>query len=229
MRIGIISEGVEDQGVIKNILSAVAKSKNIELDFVPMRPKLSKDEYDLNNPQNVTIGTFQGVKNACISKADYDRFFLIEDSNYMIVHLDTAEIDQNALSFERPNKNKNPNYATELRNLMITEINNWLENENFQSKTLYAIAIEEIEAWCLTIFENGDTTAALDPKTKLSKHLAKEDLTYKKLKLNPDKDQSLYFETFTKKKDFHKLKTLTIYAKKNQSLDDFLAEILNVF
>lgn len=229
MQIGIISEGVEDQGVIKNILTAVAKSMNLDLDIKPMRPSLSRDATDLGNPNNTTIGTFQGVKNACISKFDYERFFLLEDSGFMVVQLDTAEIDKNGLSFVRPTKNNNPNYAVELRKLMITEINQWLDSEEYQAKTLYAISIEEMEAWCLTMFENEDTTQFMEVKNRLANHLAKKDLTYKKLKLDPNKHKSLYFETVTKKYNFHKIKELRNSTQRNQSLNDFVISLENVF
>ncbi len=225
MRIGIISEGAEDQGIIKNILQAVSKSIQVDLDIKSIRPTLSQDATDLNNPNNPTIGTFQGVKNACISKFDYERFFILEDSKFIVVHLDTAEIDQNGLSFVRPLKNDNPNYATELRKLMISEINTWLDSKEYEPKTLYAIAIEEIESWCLTIFEDEDTTLLLNVKNRLNNHLSKKNLTYSKLKLDPIKQKSLYFETFGKKLDFHKPKKLKEFATKNQSLADFIESI----
>jgi hypothetical protein len=229
MRIGVISEGVEDQGVIKNILIAVAKSMHIDLDVKAMRPSLSSDATDLGNPNNTTIGTFQGVKNACISKYDYERFFLLEDSSFMVIQLDTAEIDKNGLSFVRPVKNDNPNYATELRNLMIAEINQWLDSEEYEVGTLYAISIEEMEAWCLTMFENEDTVQFMEVKNRLSNHLTKKDLTYKKLKLDPVRNKSLYFETITKKHNFHKIKELKAFAQKNQSLNDFVISLEKAF
>jgi hypothetical protein len=224
MVVGIISEGLEDQGVIKNILLAVAKSLDLNIQVRPLRPSLQKDLTDLKNPKNPTIGTFQGVKNACLSKNDFKKFFYFEDSLNIVIHLDTAEIDQNNLSFTRPQKVGNPNYSTELRDLVINEINDWLDSEEFQAKSLYAISIEEIEAWVLTIFEQVDTTYMADPKSSLARNLIKKNLISRQLS-----DKSLFLEEVTMKHNFHKIKNLKIYAEKNESLKAFIIEVEKEF
>lgn len=131
MVIGIIAEGTEDQAVIKNILKGVAKILDIEIDTRPIRPDLKKDETDKHNNQQ-TIGTFQGVKNACEGidgeREDFDKFFFIEDSAFMTIQLDTAEIENQNFEFTRPIKENNPNYSTALRQNVIDLINGWLEN-----------------------------------------------------------------------------------------------------
>ena len=73
--IGIISEGAEDFGVLKNIFRAFGFDGS---EIIALRPALSKDATDRHNdPQ--TIGTFQGVKNACVGKngkrPDFENFF----------------------------------------------------------------------------------------------------------------------------------------------------------
>ena len=63
MRVGIIAEGTEDQAVISNILRAYGVDGS---DILTIKPSLQQDVTDENNPtENATIGTFQGVKNAC--------------------------------------------------------------------------------------------------------------------------------------------------------------------
>jgi hypothetical protein len=219
--IGIISEGIEDQGVLKNILRAFGFDGS-EIRFI--RPDLSKDASDRHHNQ-ASIGTFQGVKNACISRDDFERAFSVLACANMVVHLDTAEIDQQGVLSSRPQKEGNPTYSTELRNAVINLVNTWLEG-NYSDKLLYAISIEEIEiAWCLTCFETRDTAAFANAKDKLQRLLDRKNLSYRDLRLNPVTQQREYFEAITKEKDFHKPKKLKQYVEYNQSLKDFILSV----
>ncbi len=220
--ISIISERVEDQGVLISILKAFGFDSN---EIRLLRPSLSKDENDLHN--DPTIGTFQGVKNSCVGKngkrPDFDKALFFQDCNSIIIQLDTAEIEEQDFPFVKPKKTGNPNYSTELREKVILLINDWLDN-NYTENILYAIAIEEIEAWCLTFFEEN-TIISANPKTKLHGYLKKNNLTYKKLKLNKSKQKRDYFETFTRKEGFQKIKKLKQFAEQNQSLKDFIISV----
>lgn len=205
MRFGIIAEGAEDQAVIRNILSAFKIDRS---DIIMVKPRLNRDATDENNP---TIGTFQGVKNACEGvgglRPDFDDFFFNPDHVAMIIHLDTAEIDTQGLPFLRPVKKGNPNYCTELRNRVIELINSWLDN-NYQNQVIYAIAIEEIEAWCLTLHTKNDTSQSADAKSKFWREVNKKKI----------KNASNLAELT---QDFRKLKTLKTCFPYNQSLKDF--------
>lgn len=221
MVIGIIAEGREDQAVIKNILKGVAKSLNIEIDVRPIRPNLKKDETDLQN-NTQTIGTFQGVKNACEGvdgeREDFDKFFFFEDSVFMTIQLDTAEIDIHNFEFTRPTKDKNPNYSTELRQNVIDLINTWLEN-NYENPLLYAIAIEEIEAWYLTIYEKKDSSLSANPKNQLMRILNK-----KNIKIDGNNKATSFEQKVAK--DFRSPKKLKEYMNYNQSLAEFVKETI---
>jgi hypothetical protein len=223
-RIGIISEGIEDQGVIITILKAFGFTGN---DIIPIRPDLSKDATDLNAPDR-TIGTFQGVKNTCLGidgeREELDEFFFIANNKNIIVHVDTAEIEHHDFPFKRPVKVGNANYSTEMRSSLIEVIRGWLSDE-YEDEIIYAIAIEEIEAWVLTAFETKDTSSIGDSKGKLGKILTRNNLTYKNLKLNPTKHKKEYFEAITKKMKFHKPKELKKHCAKNCSLSDFVSEL----
>ena len=114
--VGIISEGAEDYGVLKNILRALGFDGS---EIIAIRPTLSKDATDKHDNQQ-TIGTFQGVKNACEGKdgkrPDFEQFFNTQiDAKYIVVQIDTAEIDRQNFEFIKPVKEGNPNYSTELR------------------------------------------------------------------------------------------------------------------
>jgi len=226
--IGVISEGVEDQGVIKNILRAFGfDGSEIKL----IRPGLSKDATDRFHDQQ-SIGTIQGVKNSCTGKdgirPDFDKAFSVLDCNNIVIHIDTAEIENQDFEFNRPQKENNIYYSAEVREQVIGLISNWLEN-NYQDKLLYAIAIEEIEAWCLTMFEDRDTVSIVNSKNLLQKHLNKNNLIYSKLKLHPTKNKMEFFEAFTKYKKLHKKEHLLKYIEHNASMKDFVLSLEEKF
>jgi len=203
--IGIIAEGKEDQDVIKNILRAFGFDGKTEVRYI--RPSLSYDATALSNQQ--TIGTLQGVKNSCIQRTDFDRAFIITGINYMVIQMDTAEIENQDFEFKRPPKTKNLNYASELRGLCIDKINEWLQN-NYENQLFYAITIEETEAWLLTIFEKSDSTKSANPKQKLF-HDFREHISGKS------------YDVISK--PFSKLKDLIHFAKNNSSLKVFVEQL----
>ncbi len=218
MRVGIIAEGKSDQEVIAGILQACKIDKS---DIIQVKPENQTDETDKNNPENsneTTIGTLQGVKKACMKNENgarpyFDKFFFIDDQNYMVIHLDTAEIDQQDFDFQKPEKN-NDAYPTELRNQVINFINEWLEN-NYADELLYAIAIEEIEAWILAKF-GKNTTKSADPKRTLNHELKK---ISKNGIVNKEKEKDKIID------EMRKMKTLKPFLKNNKSLEEFVNSI----
>jgi hypothetical protein len=172
MRVGIIAEGAEDQGVISNILRAFGMDSS---DILLIKPRLQYDATDL--AQEATIETLQGVKNACLGRDGdrpyFDTAFSVSDIQAMVVHVDTAEIEQQDFPFTKPTKTGNPQYCETLRHQVIALINNWLD-QRYSDQLLYAIAIEEIEAWCLTLYTKVDTTQSADAKRKFWRGKQKE-------------------------------------------------------
>ena len=209
MRVGIIAEGTEDQAVIKNILRA------FDIDGYAIRPSLGTDESGKHLANQSTIGTFQGVKNACIQRDDFERALNVDD--FLVIHLDTAEIDQHDFPFTRPNKT-DTDYCVQLRQKVIEQINAWLNN-NFQAQLLYAICIEEIEAWILTLYLQQDTTQIVDVKKKLSQILSTKNITSKGYSSNAD-----FYENKVSR-DFRKKKILQKCLPYNQSLLAFVESI----
>ena len=213
MKIGIIAEGKEDQLIIQNILKGLGI---LNSDVMFVRPDLSRSKTPITiagitptSPPS-SIGTFQGVKNACNSQTDFDSFFAIADQKLMIIHLDTAELDNGANKYiNRPIKNKSDliTYTKEVRELVIELINSWLSH-NFKNNVAYAIAIEEIEAWILTLLKDTtDTCNSADPKKKLKSE-------------SKGKSAVQLSEQFTKNKN------LEIYLKHNHSLKLFVEDFI---
>lgn len=217
MRVGIIAEARLDQIVIENILQACRVDGN---DIIFVKPSNQIDETDKHNPEKIgeiKRGSLQGVKMACKvnengTRPYFDKFFLFEDDNYMVIHLDTAEIEQQDFECQRPQKDNNPNYATELRQNVINVINEWLEN-NYADELLYAIAIEETEAWLLAKFQKN-TLKSANPKERLDHELGK---VYQNFDFSKRR--------WKVAEEMEKMKTLKPFLKNNKSLEEFVNSI----
>ena len=219
MRIGIIAEGTTDQAVLENILKGLGYDG---CDLIYIRPDLSMDETDKQFYNIDTFGGWEYVKKDCLERTKLDEFFMIADNQYLIIQVDTLEINQTQSLIQKPQKRNNPNYAQELkdyaralRNSVIDIINEWLEN-NYQEKLLYAICIEEMESWILTIYTKKDTTEAANPKETL-KYILKGKF------LGGDKR---YYKEISKQ--FRKRKKLLTFCKFNESLKIFVESVAQI-
>lgn len=172
MRIGVISEGHRDRAVIMNIL--VGLTGLDYSDIISLRPTYAKDETDkaLNEPKNKS--SYSVMQEECEERNLIDGFLALEEQDFIVLHIDTAEADRYGV--DRPGKN-DAEYCENLRNLVIQQINSWLAVD-LSDQLLYAVAIEEIDAWILTLFEHGDSTKFVDPKTRLHRILKKKDIKY---------------------------------------------------
>ncbi|HZV70407.1 MAG TPA: hypothetical protein VFG10_12715 [Saprospiraceae bacterium] len=211
MKIGVISEGHSDRAVIVNILIGLT---GLDLsDISPIRPKYKLDETDLAHLPENTFGSWTLVRKECIERESIDKFLSIEGQDFVVIHMDTAEADEYGI--DRPSK-KSEDYCLNLRASVIAKINSWF-GENISSKILYAIAIEEINAWILTIYENKDSSKPLKAKEKLNTLLKKKGLS-----------TTSTFDNYLKlSKPFAKKKTIKTrnYLLFNHSLEEFHNEI----
>jgi predicted house-cleaning noncanonical NTP pyrophosphatase (MazG superfamily) len=146
-------------------------------------------------------------------------FFTIADNQYIIIQVDTLEINQTHSLIQKPQKRNNQNYAQNLieyaqllRQSVIDTINEWLQN-HYQEKLVYAICIEEMESWILTIYTKKNTIHAANPKETL-KYVLKG-----KFK---EGDQRYYKEI---SKPFRKHKKLLIYSQLNESFKAFIESL----
>lgn len=146
-------------------------------------------------------------------------FFSIDEERYIIIHIDTAEAEETNYEIERPAKRNNPSYSRELRNRVIDRINEWLGNQ-FGNEIFYAIAIEEIEAWVLTIYtdKQGDTCRYNDPKTELNRVLNRR-LSKKERKVLSLGNELIKFDKLSKA--FRKARKLSRFMILNDSLKLF--------
>lgn len=212
MNIGIIAEGRSDQLVLMNILKSFGiESNNVKY----LRPELRYDASDLN-AENRTLGGWTRVKKDCVEQTVLDKFFYISDNKYIIIQIDSAECEDVEFGIKKPDKSNIAEYSTILRALIIEKLKEW-HGEKYGDKLLYAISIEEIEAWILTIFIKSETAKQNNPKRKLEFEIPR-----KGIKIKGTTEAEIYEELT---KDFHKPKKLNAFIENNQSLKDFVESL----
>jgi len=138
------------------------------------------------------------------------------DRNRWHHHSEIAIDSDRSDEYGVPKPVKDANYSKNMRNSIILKINEWLGN-SFQDQILYAIAIEETEAWILTIYDKKDSSKSADPKGKLKQKLSKIGIKYSQ----NHADFFMISEKFSKGKLFKKEK----FRDYNESLDDFCKEV----
>ena len=210
MKIGVICEGHTDRAVIKNILKGLKGIDSSQI--VPLRPYYSLDETDLSNIPEGSFSNWSLVKAECENSIKIERFLSIEGHDFVIIHIDADRSDEYGV----PKPVKDSEYSDKMRGSIITKMNEWLGNK-FEDQILYAVAIEETEAWILTIYNKKDSTQSADPKTKLKRLLSKKGINYEHNHTGFNRISG----KFSKKKSFRKEK----FRDYNKSLDDFCIEI----
>ncbi len=168
MKIGVISEGHADRAVITNIITGLTGIDRSNIEAI--RPIYNYDETDKALISAKAFSTWSVVKEECEKRELIDGFLAFEGQNFVVIHIDTAEAEMYGI--KRPDK-KSATYCEELRELVVKQINTWLKME-MSDQILYAVAIEEIDAWILTIYDQNDSTASAKPKEKLSRILGKK-------------------------------------------------------
>ncbi|RLJ72510.1 hypothetical protein [Pedobacter alluvionis] len=174
MRIGVISEGHADRAVILNIIKGVTGLDDSDIKAIlPIRALDETDKARLKAKEE--FGGWSSVKNECEKRTLIDEFLSIEGQDFVVIHLDTAECHEYGV--QRPNKKEN-GYSKKVIELVIDQVNSWLGAIS-KNSFLYAIAVEETDAWILPIFESKDSSTIYKAKEKLATVLAKKDLNSK--------------------------------------------------
>ena len=219
MRIGIIAEGFADANVIKAIVKKLLGYDGADMRV--LRPEEAFDETDL---QTMNFSNWQLVLESCKDGEFLGAFFdSLEGDAILIVHVDTAERGQAGYDVNEPQRTKGVDYATyseQLRQNVIQKINALIA-EPYREKVVYAIAIEETDAWLIPLFENktGDTASHVRAKETLANLISAD----KKLK-------KAFVDTEHKSLDYVKLgkeltKELRRCRGRNKSLDLFCVDI----
>lgn len=223
MKCAIIAEGKSDQAVLTNILKGQLGIDRS--DIIYLQPENFFDETDLNNPNykmsRNQFSNWELVKNECIRKEKISDFFdnPIDDNRFLIIQIDTAEAHLKNYDVIRPDKKNNDSYVIELRNIVSDKLDEWIGDSEYN--IVYAICVEETEAWILTIYtdENKDTGLSGNPKSHLEKFILPK--KFKSSKLKEINDLEPFDSNLELSKPFRKNKDLKKYSLKNKSLEYF--------
>lgn len=219
MRIGIIAEGFADANVIKFIVKKLTRYDGADMRV--LRPEEAYDETDL---QALNFSNWQLVFESCKDVDFLGAFFdSLEGEAMLIVHVDTAERGLKGYEVNEPQRTKGVDYsvyAEQLRQKVIEKVNA-LVVDTYRDKIVYAIAVEETDAWLIPLFDNkaGDTASHARAKETLSKLISAD-----------KKRVKTYVDTEHKSLDYVKLgaelsKELKNCRKRNRSLDLFCVDI----
>ena len=225
MRVAIFAEGRSDAAVLTTILRGWLGINRTDIDY--RVPELDYDETDMSQMSVNQFSNWTIVKQNCLEQTQFYRFFnSTENAHFAIIQLDTAERHLIGYEILEPNKTNTDDYSSVLRQNVVEKINNWLTN-SYRDKLAFAVTIEEMEAWLLTIYEKTTTETAKynQPKERFWQHV------FPKFSLkdkNSIKNQPVFQQYLTLSKGFTKKKTLVDCCKRNVSLKLF-CESLNAF
>jgi len=219
MRVGVIAEGRADLAVLINILKGrlgVDRS-----DVQPLRPEYYEDETDLHEHREAQHSNWEIVRRECLDRRKI-RDFLdspIDEHRFVVLQIDTAEVELPEYGVARPPKG-DAGFVVELRRRVVATMNGWLEGE-FIEHVRHAVAVEETDAWVLTVWspETAETGALSNPKRRL--HDAVND------SLDPrERKRHFQLNTFEqydqRSRALRKRKVLDAHAARNASLRLFV-------
>lgn len=222
MRVGIIAEGRGDLAVLRNILQGALGVDPDDVQF--LRPEYDLDATDLHAMREGQFSNWGHVRAECLDRSKIRAFTgsPVDEERLVVIHLDTAEAGQANYPVERPDRAAE-DYAETLRGRVVTLIDAWLGGE-FAAEVRHAVAVEETEAWVLTLHLRDDTARLPRPKERLRSELQRRDeREWKRLSAMKEFQRSDRLS-----KDFRRRKTLDECAGRNASLRAFL-EALTIF
>jgi hypothetical protein len=217
MRVGLVAEGRGDLAVLVNILRGKLGLDFEDIQFI--RPEYDLDETDSHDQDESERGGWGRVKRECEERARIEEFFQnsIDPEPLVVVQIDTAEAELPGYDVARPDRAA-PAYVDLLRPRVVQKIDQWLAG-HFAGRVRYAVAVEETDAWVLTLHSSRDTSGHRDPKDKLNQQLNKALSDKERKRLYQLKAYRRY-EKLTQ--PFRKAKELEQCAGRNRSLRLFL-------
>ena len=218
MKIGIIAEGPADVKVIRGVLAALADVDGS--DTISIRPDEQKDETVLNERN---FSTWSLVLEECRRESTLANFFdSVDEERYLVVQVDTAERGEEGYEVVEPQRTGKVNwklYSSELRENVIRKIETTIDVK-YRKQILYAVCVEETDAWLIPLFEipRTDTASKVRPKEYLQGLIG--DL----------KDRHKYVDTDKKNLNYASLgkllkKKLNECRRGNESLNLFCADV----
>lgn len=169
MKIGIIAEGRSDIRVIERILKGCVGIDSS--DVLHLRPEDKFDETSLAEMDEKQFSSWTCVREECQTRGRIDSFINspIEDERFVVIQMDSAE--RGEYSVPEPNRSHVGDwkeYSREVRENIIGKILEWTQNK-FGDRLLYAICVEELDAWLIPLYDSNipETAQKADPKKYL--------------------------------------------------------------
>lgn len=155
MKIGIIAEGHSDIRVIERILKGCAGIDSS--DVKPLLPEDQLDETSLAEIDEKQFSSWTCVRRECLAQNRISEFIdsPVEDERFVIIQMDSAE--RGEYGVPEPNRSHIADwkeYSRQVRENIIAKISEWTENK-FGNRLLYAICVEELDAWLIPLYDSG--------------------------------------------------------------------------
>lgn len=223
MRVGIISEGRSDAAVLTNILKGQLNIDRSNISYLV--PELEYDETTLHQMRLEQYSNWTIVKQNCENRdkiSDYFDFF--DDDRFLIVHIDSDMRNEIGFEVREPVEIKTIDDICSLRQNVIQKLEEWLNHE-YMGKIIFAIAIQEIDAWILAIHSNKETGFLPNTKERLKRVLNDPSFPKKeKQKIFAlEDDKFKQYELLSS--DFRKKNKLNTIAVNNISLKLFIDDL----
>jgi hypothetical protein len=209
--LGLISEGITDQVVIRNILYGYFDTNDLDLNpLTPVR--------DATDASRITGSSGWPAVIEYVKSSNFDEAFRFLD--YVILHLDTDACEEYGVSRREDGEELTP---LALLDKVRAKFREWIGDERFErrkERILFAIAVDSIECWLLPLYyENNKaqrqkTVNCLNP---LNQALGKA-VGFTISAKNPD-----YYKRASE--DYSKHRVLLRVCKHNPSLNAFIEEL----
>ncbi len=225
MRTGIIVEGKSDAAVITNILKGVLDIDKSDIQYLV--PELDFDETSLHQMREQEFSNWTIVKQNCLNREKISNFLeIFEDDRFIVIHIDSDVKDEIGFDVNTPESLKSIGDIKELRDNIKNKISEWLNNE-YVDKIALAIAIQEIDAWILTKYNNKqkDTGLYLNPKERLNKIFNKPNFISEKEKRKIFSFSDNFNKYSFLSRDFRKIREINKFKERNLSLKEFCKEL----
>lgn len=247
MKVGVVAEGPSDVAVLLNVLHG--KLGVERRDIVPIRPELTTDETDLSAkrkaggykaPSKKSFSNWQIVLEECQSRTSLTDFVdsPIDEPRLLVVQIDSAEAHLPGFDVDRPDQGSK-DYVEEMRARVVAKLSSLL-GEDLAAQTRFAVAVEEIDAWVLTLYttsEDPDTGLVKNPKRKLEFLLSSPKAAREKPRSPSPRKASRDQDRPTKRTQFdlydelsaplREADTLATSAARNKSLRLFVDSLAN--
>lgn len=220
---GLIGEGHTDHKVLENILVGYFDDREGDrIDFI-YRPEIGDRTYQMPKEQ---FGGWYQVLEYCGSEEFLDGI-LEQDVDYYIIQINTDKCPERQYLDENISQLPVEQQVEKVVEKLIEKINKKEESffDKFQSKIIFAIAVNEIECWLLPIFfEDKNKSRTSNCLRTLNRQLSKKNSN---LIINPNKKDSRKYEGLSAA--FSKRKILLKLHPHNPSLKIFVQTLKSLF